>query len=68
MLLPFGYANLLIYFFWKIFLSFFFPKHMHIMLIIQEISFWSDSFLWNVFNYLEQKILVEIQPRKIYSI
>jgi len=37
---------------------------MHIMLITQEISFWSDSFLQNVFNDLEQKILVETQPGK----
>lgn len=37
---------------------------MHIMLITQEISFWSDSFFWNVFNDLEQKILVETQTGK----
>ena len=37
---------------------------MDIMLIIQEISFWSDSFLGNAVNDLEQKILVEIQPGK----
>lgn len=37
---------------------------MHIMLITQEISLWSDSFLQNVFNDLEQKILVETQPGK----
>ena len=41
---------------------------MHIMLITQEISFWSDSFFWNVFNDLEQKILVETQTGKKYSI
>lgn len=38
---------------------------MQIILIIQEISFWNDSFLWNVFSDLEQKILVEIQPGTI---
>lgn len=38
---------------------------MQIILIIQEISFWSDSFLWNTFSDLEQKIPVEIQPGTI---
>lgn len=38
---------------------------MQIILIIHEISFWNDSFLWNVFSDLEQKILVEIQPGTI---
>lgn len=53
-------------FFWKIFLSlFYFSKYMQIILIIQEISFWNDSFLWNAFSDLEQKILVEIQPGTI---
>lgn len=55
-------------FFWKKkFLSlFYFSKYMQIILIIQEISFWSDSFfLWNTFGDLEQKILVKIQPGTI---
>lgn len=69
MLLPFGYANLLICFFEKYFflLFLFFRKHMHTMLIIQDISFWTDSSLWNSLNDLEQKILVKIQPGKIIN-
>lgn len=62
MLLPFGYVDLLICFFEKYFSLFHFSKYMQIILIIQEISFWNDSFLWNTFSDLEQKILVKIQP------